>query len=67
MLNKAKHIAGMQGLREWFTDDEFQKHIRKLAENRKKCSCWMCGNARRMFKEKTMQEKKFEQYKKDED
>lgn len=44
----------------WVDPVEYGKHIRKLAENRKKCSCYMCGNARRMFKEKTLQEKRFE-------
>jgi hypothetical protein len=29
-----------------------------FAKNRKKCSCWMCGNPRRYFGELTMQERK---------
>lgn len=65
MLERAREIAGLQGLGNWFSKEEFEKHIRKLAENRKKCSCWMCGNARKMFNQKTLQETKFEQYKKD--
>lgn len=61
MLDRAKEIARMQNLDEWFNKDEFEKHIRKLAENRKKCSCYMCGNARKIWKQKTLQEMKFDQ------
>lgn len=60
MLGKAKEIALMQNLDNWFTKEEFDRHIRYIAENRKKCSCWMCGNPRRVWKQKTYQEKKFE-------
>ena len=28
----------------------------------KVCSCWMCGNPRKHFNEKTFQEKKFEYF-----
>lgn len=57
MLQRAMDFTKDWG---WFDPDTYDKHIRKLAENRKKCSCYMCGNARRMFKEKTIQEKRFE-------
>lgn len=50
----------------WNDVEEYGKHIRKLAENRKKCSCIMCGNARRLLKQKTMQELRFEEYGEDE-
>ncbi len=30
-----------------------------LARSKAKCSCWMCGNPRKTFKEITFQEKKF--------
>ena len=49
-------------MQEWFTQDDFEKRIRQLAENRKVCSCWMCGNPRKTMKEKTMQEMRFEEY-----
>lgn len=48
-------------MQEWFSLTDFEKRIRQLAENRKACSCWMCGNPRRL-KEKTMQEIRFEEY-----
>lgn len=57
MLHKTRDFTKHWG---WFDQETYDKHIRKLAENRKKCSCYMCGNARRMFKEKTLQEMKFE-------
>jgi hypothetical protein len=30
----------------------------RLAHARTPCSCWMCGNARRYFKEPTLQERR---------
>jgi hypothetical protein len=33
-----------------------------MTETRKPCSCHMCGNPRKHFKEKTMQEKRFDEY-----
>lgn len=32
----------------------------KVVDTPKVCSCYMCGNPRKYFKEKTRQEKKFE-------
>jgi hypothetical protein len=32
--------------------------IRTLVNNRQRCSCSMCGNPRKYYNEKTMQEKK---------
>jgi hypothetical protein len=37
------------------------EHHRQLADNRKPCSCWMCGNPRRYMKgdeRQTMQERR---------
>ena len=55
-------------MKEWFSITDFEKRIRQLAENRKPCSCWMCGNPRKAklgWKDKfTMQEKKFKEYSK---
>lgn len=34
--------------------EEFMKNSNHLA----KCSCWMCGNPRKYFNEKTIQERK---------
>ena len=63
MLNKTRRFECVNGMQEWFNQDMFEKRIRQLAENRKACSCWMCGNPRRNFKDSlTMQEKKFEAY-----
>lgn len=40
------------------TDEERDLHLKKMAETRQKCSCHMCGNPRKYWKEKTMQEKR---------
>lgn len=64
MLEKVKDFFIYQN--HFWTEEEKLQHQRKLAENRKPCSCYMCGNPRRMFKEKTIQEKRFEEYGNDE-
>src|SRR5436305_2031423 len=38
------------------------KHVIGLvAHTKARCSCWMCGNPRKWWKEKTMQEKRFDE------
>jgi hypothetical protein len=37
-----------------------EKYARKRRDTRKPCSCWMCGNPRRVYGTKTMQEQKAE-------
>jgi len=40
------------------TDPEkFAEQVCRRAENRQRCSCHMCGNPRKHWKEKTLQEK----------
>jgi len=38
-----------------------EQHSKVLRNTGKPCSCFMCGNPRKHFSEKTMQEKKFEE------
>jgi len=64
MLNRTRKFECVNGMQEWFSLTDFEKRIRQLAENRKACSCWMCGNERRYWKQKTMQEKRFAEYSK---
>lgn len=56
MIDKVKKFRFVQP--EFYNGDETQrqKHIRQMAETRTPRSCHMCGNPRRMFNEKTMQE-----------
>jgi hypothetical protein len=59
MLNRVKKFFWYKN---WFSGEEHkEQHQKRMTETRKPCSCHMCGNPRRMFKEKTMQEKRFEQ------
>lgn len=51
MKKKAKKVY-------WFNEPE--KAI-TLADHLASCSCHMCGNPRKFFKEKTLQEKKFDE------
>ena len=37
------------------------KFVGKLTRNRKPCSCFMCGNPRKYFNEKTVRERRQEQ------
>jgi len=59
MIDKVKKFRFV--LPEFYNGDEEkrQRHIRKMAETRKPCSCFMCGNPRKHWKDKTMQEKRF--------
>lgn len=58
MIDKVKTFRWMSPEFYHGEEEQRQKHIKKMAENRKKCSCHMCGNPRKMFKEDTMQEKR---------
>jgi hypothetical protein len=51
----------------WFIQDtkeekliEARKQAKTLRDHMKSCSCFMCGNARRHWNQKTLQEIKFE-------
>lgn len=43
------------------TDEERELHLKKIAETRHPCSCHTCGNPRKYWKDKTMQEHRFEE------
>lgn len=62
MLDKVKKFRFVQPEFYNGNEEQRQKHIRKMAETRTPCSCHMCGNPRRMFKEETMQEKRIKEY-----
>ena len=38
--------------------DANQRHLGMLIKTPKPCSCWMCGNPRKHFGEKSLQERK---------
>lgn len=60
MKNK---VSKFHWIKKWFGSNESREdHIRKMAETRKPCSCYMCGNPRKHWKDKTLQEKKFDEY-----
>lgn len=60
MLDRVKNFEWM---RDFSTEESREKHIKRMAETRKPCSCWMCGNPRKHQKDKkTMQEKRMEEY-----
>jgi hypothetical protein len=66
MLEKVKSFSIYNYF--FWTEDKKTRHQKKIAETRKPCSCWMCGNPRRFFKDKmTMQEKRQEHIKHDDD
>ena len=61
MLDRVKKFNWLKAMYWQGEEPERDKRIRKIAETRKPCSCHMCGNPRRMFKDKTIQEKRFDQ------
>lgn len=57
MVEKVKHFSFYDYF--WGDETEKEQHQKRTAENRKPCSCHMCGNPRRHSKDKlTMQEKR---------
>jgi hypothetical protein len=59
MLEKVKDFSFYKyGI---WDEEEKLRHQRKVAETRTPCSCDMCGNPRKHWKDKTMQEKRFDE------
>jgi len=53
MKRKAEKIVRLEG----WTDEEYIQHrANKIAANRTPCSCHMCGNPRKIWGQKTIQE-----------
>ena len=61
MIDKVKKFDWLSPKYWFWTEEERQLHIKKMAETRKPCSCYMCGNPRKHWKDKTMQEHRFEE------
>lgn len=67
MIDKVKDFFWLKPKYYHGTEEERQKHIRKMAETRHPCSCHMCCNIRRSDFHKgeeklTMQEKRMKDY-----
>ena len=62
MIDKVKNFVWLKS-KFWNGSEEKRlAHIKKMAETRKPCSCWMCGNPRKHQKDKkTMQEKRYDE------
>lgn len=57
MKRKAEKIVRLEG----WTDEEYIQHrANKIAKNRTACSCLMCGNPRKFWGHKTIQELRHE-------
>lgn len=41
-------------------DEVIKRHKKRLRNTTTRCSCYMCGNPRKFFNEKTIQERKAE-------
>lgn len=58
MIDKVKSFHWLK-LKFWNgSEDERELHMKKMAETRHPCSCHMCGNPRKHWKEETVQEQK---------
>jgi hypothetical protein len=62
MLDKVKNFWWLKSKFWHGTEEERDLHLKKVAENRQKCSCHVCGNPRKYWKEETMQEKRIKEY-----
>lgn len=56
---KVKNVIINEWSDTFFEDDWVEDQCRKLTDNFASCSCYMCGNKRKHFKDETLQEKKF--------
>lgn len=66
MIDRVRKFSWLQP-KPWDSPDyDIEKHIKKVAENRKKCSCEMCCNPRHSGFAKgerlTMQERRMKEY-----
>ena len=59
MIKKAKKSFMCTALKEFVTEEEWYEKVAKLSETRAPCSCHMCGNPRKHYKEITIQERRF--------
>lgn len=59
MLKKAENSFWCKAIKQFVTEDEYHIRIAKLSETRAPCSCHMCGNPRKYFNTKTLQEIRF--------
>lgn len=59
MLEKVKDFSFYK-YGSWSEEEKLQ-HQKRMAETRKPCSCYMCGNPRKHWKDDTMQEKRFDE------
>jgi replication-associated recombination protein RarA len=70
VAKKQTKLARKMGLAKAYGYDHVLKNPHKYAKQSMfhcgNASCFMCGNPRKVFKEKTMQERRFEQVKDDE-
>lgn len=48
MINKVTKFEWLTPASYWRSENDRQKTIKRIAENRKFCSCWMCGNSREL-------------------
>lgn len=55
---KKKKNWARKAWKEWHSTDPSGKQIGHLAHSPAMCSCHMCGNPRKYFNEKTMQERR---------
>ncbi len=62
MIDRVKNFGWLKYIKKKFSEEEYEQHLKHLAETRKPCSCHMCGNPRKYWKEKTMQEKRIDEY-----
>jgi hypothetical protein len=62
MIQRAKDFFILKWKKEYFSEEEYHKHLSAIAETKKPCSCFMCGNPRHNPYAKsdrlTMQEKR---------
>jgi hypothetical protein len=60
MINRVKGFRWIKSFNSYLSESKIDRIIKRVSETRQPCSCHMCGNARKLWKQKSLKEKKFE-------
>ena len=60
MIEKVRGFVCIKSLGRFLSKKEIENKVRHMAETRSPCSCHMCGNARKLWKQKSFKEKRFD-------
>jgi len=60
MIKRVKGFRWIKSLNAYLPESKIDRVIRRVSETRTPCSCHVCGNARKLWKQKSLKEEKFD-------